>query len=152
MTQKLLVFVFHVLVSLPRALRALDCHLQLGYSHSHFIFGESNSSGGMEGPKEEMEGKSSLAACASARGQRKGACHRQAFRSWHQPPSDPGLLGLSQLHTAYGAPWHPQKLSLQPALTMECPTAERNRGGKIPGKGNGHKLLFYFYRMLPELT
>lgn len=57
MTQKLLVFVFHVLVSLPRALRALDCHLQLGYSHSHFIFGESNSSGCMEGPKEEMEGK-----------------------------------------------------------------------------------------------
>lgn len=106
--------------------------------------------GAWRGQRRKWKGNSSLAARASARGQRKGACHPQAFCARHGPPADPGLLGISQLHTAYGAPWHPQKLSLQPALTMECPTAERNRGGKIPGKGNGHKLPFHFNRDPPR--
>lgn len=109
MTWKLLVFVFRVLVPPPRAPRALDCHFQLSCSHSRFIFSESNSSGGMEEPKEKMEVK-----------QQPGFPHF----SW-QPAegsiASSGLfvplqalasvllrsvcLGLSHSHTASGEPW-----------------------------------------------
>lgn len=38
------------------SLSAMGCHFLLGCSHSCFIFSESHSPGGMEEPKEEMEG------------------------------------------------------------------------------------------------
>lgn len=55
MTWKLLVS--RVLVPPHCAPGSLDCHFRLGCSHSHFIFSESNSSGGMEEPKEKTEVK-----------------------------------------------------------------------------------------------
>lgn len=102
MTWKLLVS--RVLVPPHCAPGALDCHFRLGCSHSHFIFSESNSSGGHGGAEGENGSETAAWPAASRRVHRilrplcsplgTGLCLAQVCLSWPFPT----------LHTASGEP------------------------------------------------